>query len=478
MKFRFLLVISALAMVPRLGAQDQPEEVVRLTIHPAPAPVPALKYQFLPEFRDQVTGNALIHYHRAALMIGKMPGPDDAYWKWIEMPPKELPREQVQKFLQKYHNLFRELELAARCDRCDWQFRERMKTDGFGLLLPDVQQLREFANLLRVQAGLEIAEGRFKDAVKSLRVGFAMAKHCNESPTLIAALVAVAIANHMADELNELIQASGAPNLYWAITDLPRPFIDLHLGMQSERMIVNGIFASLAQVGIDIRTTPLSPQQLQVVVDGVGQMLDVGGGRHVSEAEQTGTRLALIGIAIKGYPEAKQYLLSQGVSAEIVEAMPRLQVVLIFALAEYDRLFDEMIKWQGIPYWQARAGLEKADRAVREDRAKASELGRIPVASMLIPAVQRVFFATAKVDRKLAALRCVEAIRLYAATHEGKLPATLSDITEVPVPIDPVTGKEFEYKMEDGKEILYGPPPSGEKPGYQNYLKFELTLAK
>jgi len=34
--------------------------------------------------------------------------------------------------------------------------------------------------------------------------------------------------------------------------------------------------------------------------------------------------------------------------------MPHLQVVLLFALAEYDRMFDEMIKWQREAYWEAR----------------------------------------------------------------------------------------------------------------------------
>jgi hypothetical protein len=469
------IVLSIMALAAQLGAQESPEEVVRLTIRPAAAPVPALKYQFLPEFRDQISGNALVHYYRAALMIGKMPGPDEPFWKWLEMPDRDLPRDEVRQFLKRYHNLFRELELASRCDSCDWQFRERIKTDGFGLLLPDIQEVRKFANLLKLRSGLEIADRRFVEAVNTLRIGFAMARHANQSPTLIAALVAVAVTNQMADQLVELIQVSGTPNFYWALTDLPRPFIDLRLALQSERMIVNGMFTSLAQAGVDVRSTPLSNQQLQIVVGGLSQLLEDG---RPSGAEQTGLRLALIGMTMKGYPEAKQYLLAQGVSSEVVEAMPRLQVVLIFALAEYDRLFDDMIKWQGFPWWQAGPGLEKAERGVKEDRNKAAELGRIPVASMLLPAMQRVFFAVTRVQRQLSALRCVEAIRLYAAGHDGKLPAALSDITEVPVPIDPVTGKNFEYKTEEGKATLYGPPPAGEKPYYKNYLKYELTLAK
>jgi len=43
-------------------------------------------------------------------------------------------------------------------------------------------------------------------------------------------------------------------------------------------------------------------------------------------------------------------------------------------------------------------------------------------------------------------------------------PAPLSEIREVPIPIDPVTGKEFEYRVEEGKAVLAAPPPPGEKP--------------
>ena len=38
------------------------------------------------------------------------------------------------------------------------------------------------------------------------------------------------------------------------------------------------------------------------------------------------------------------------------------------------------------------------------------------------------------IERRLAALRTIEAIRMFAASHDGKLPAALGDIKEVPVP--------------------------------------------
>lgn len=471
---RSFILLCLLAIAARLGAQDPAEEMVRVTLRPATAPVPALKYEFLPEYRDEVSGNAAIHYGRAAEMgIKNLGGPEEKVWTWMELPLKDLPQEEVRRLLVPYRNVFRELEAAARCDRCDWQLRDSMRTQGLSFLFPEIQKLREFANLLKLRVRLEMAEGHVDEAVRTLRVGFTMAKHAKQADTLISSIVGTAIAQFMADQVTELVQLPGAPNLYWALTDLPRPFINLRTGMQAERLMVRGWLVPMGEAGIDVLTTPLSNKQLQFVIERLGQIDDGPAGR-----DKTGMKLALIAITAKAYPEAKRYLLAQGMAPETVEAMPHIQVVFLQSLAEYDRLFDEMMKWQGLPYWQARPGLEKSMEGVREDKIKAGELERIPLAAYLLPAVQRVFFATTMLDRKIAALRCIEAIRLYAAGHEGKLPAALSEITEVPIPIDPVTGKDFDYKMADGKVVLSAPPPPGEKPRPGNYLKYELTLAK
>ena len=55
-------------------------------------------------------------------------------------------------------------------------------------------------------------------------------------------------------------------------------------------------------------------------------------------------------------------------------------------------------------------------------------------------------------------LQIVEALRLIDAT-DGKLPDRLEDIRAVPIPIDPITGKAFEYTLELDRAILYAPPP-------------------
>jgi hypothetical protein len=97
----------------------------------------------------------------------------------------------------------------------------------------------------------------------------------------------------------------------------------------------------------------------------------------------------------------------------------------------------------------------------------------------LMPAIGNALLANARIERLLDALQCVEAIRMYAAEHDGALPESLDAMTETPVPIDPVTGKPFEYKkVDDATATLSAsyPPGGPNHPAYM--INYELKLAK
>lgn len=61
--------------------------------------------------------------------------------------------------------------------------------------------------------------------------------------------------------------------------------------------------------------------------------------------------------------------------------------------------------------------------------------------------VKKVQPLTNRLDRHIAALQTVEALRLYAGAHDGKLPQKLSDVVGVKIPNDPVTKKPFIYNL-------------------------------
>jgi len=62
--------------------------------------------------------------------------------------------------------------------------------------------------------------------------------------------------------------------------------------------------------------------------------------------------------------------------------------------------------------------------------------------------------APARCDRDIALLRLTEALRMYAAGHKGKLPQSLDEIKEVPIPTNPVTGKPFPYEVHGDRATI------------------------
>ena len=138
--------------------------------------------------------------------------------------------------------------------------------------------------------------------------------------------------------------------------------------------------------------------------------------------------------------------------------MPVPKVVLLYTLGHYEELRDEMFKWLSLPYAEARPGLEAADKRLKEAFARQSEI--IPLARILLPALQAVSNARVRHERTFALLRVLEALRLYGAAH-NRLPDKLSDITEVPIPVDPVTGSPFGYGRSGDTASLDAPPGRG-----------------
>ena len=142
-----------------------------------------------------------------------------------------------------------------------------------------------------------------------------------------------------------------------------------------------------------------------------------------------------------------------------------------------------MTKWQTFPYWEAHKGMEDAERLTKLAKEKAgrlvlSDAPAIPLAPLVLPAIQKVMMARVRLDRRIAALRCVEAVRLYGAAHGAKLPATLGAIKEVPIPTDPGTGKEFAYRVAGDRATLSGPPLPKEPPNPQTTPSYELRLER
>ena len=473
---KHVLVAFALAL---LAAAAAPADDVRskpLTLHVPPPPARALQYALLPELRDTTPGNAVDHY-RQAIKNMKQDAPPEREWypsldQWMAAPLKDFPRDEVRPFLKQCESTFKEVEAGTRSESCDWGLTEKLRKAGIATTLPDLQPMREIAPLLALRVRFELAEGKTDEAARTLQTGFAMARDVADAPNLICALVGMAISVIMLDRLEEFIQQPDAPNLYWPLTDLPRPLFDLRKPMQGERLDVAGTFPGAAEMEADLNAKPWTPEQVEKVVglfreftDEQNQLLQIKDDAEV-----------LLRIAAR-HEAAKKILIDEGRPKELVDAMPHVQVALLVGLRQYDKAFDELLKCQSLSYGEAQPRMEKVDEQLKRE-ADDKDGPALPLARLFLPAVKKVFAARTRIDRRVAALRCVEAVRLYAAGHDGKLPASLDDIKDVPIPADPVTGKPFGYRLVGDRAFFSSTPFPGQAVGNFNTPTYELMFQR
>jgi hypothetical protein len=471
-----LVLLVSLGAAPAI-AQPNPY-VIALTASATPAPTPALKYELLPRLRDRVPGNAALEYHRAYLLRPAWPGDpkegqalQEKLIGWEEMPLEQLPVADVRNYLRGYTGTFRALDRGARCDHCDWELTGTLKTNHIETLLPEVQATRDMSrfHLLRIKA--DLAENKFDDVAHGLQTGFRMAKDVGEGPTLIQMLVGLSLGNVYVGASEKLIGRPDAPNLYWAVTTLPRPFIDPRPGLQGEAILFDSLFPDLRE----LEKGPVSAERANVAAADMFRKLRRIGGGEDDPADDPLGKVELGTYVTLQAPAARKQLIAMGRPAEEVEKMPPAQAVVLRAAAVLRSLSDDQAKCFSLPYPQATKELG----AVRE---RANQLAKdnagdvfIKLFLLALPATEKVYEAHARLERRLAGLRAVEAVRLYAAAHGGTPPKTLADVP-VPVPDDPYTLKPFGYTVDGHTFTLDAPSVNGEPAHAGNSFRYQVTI--
>ena len=227
--------IQAVGGAPGKSPAEEKVPTSNLVLQPAGEPREALKYRLLPPLLDRTPGNAAIPYGKLVLLVSE-PNRAKKLEKaadWLDLPLDKLPREEVRQTLVSFKNVVDDLDAAARRDHCDWELPFR-QDNNWTMLLPELQPLRSLGRLVALKARLEIADRKFDEAIHTLQTGFALARHVGQGGTLIHGLVGIAIGQLMSARVQELVQQPGVPNLYWALTALPQPLIDLRPAVETE----------------------------------------------------------------------------------------------------------------------------------------------------------------------------------------------------------------------------------------------------
>lgn len=467
-RFVSLTVLLALTGVIT-GAEPPPP--IKLTLQPMAEPVPALKYYLLPEVRDQNPDNAAQLYYRAFnpewySAINRDPKRFARLNALFGKPLRDITRAELAEFSWlKNWKALEEVDRAARRPYCDWELTERMREEGVNLQIADLQSLRTFAGLLRLRVKMELLDGKFDKAVRTIQTGLSMGQHVTNGPTLIQGLIGAACASLMLEAVEDWINLPDSPNLYWALTNLPHPLLDFQVCFKSERLWLDAILPGYREMLADSSTTPPSAEQLQKNLKLWAALLNDG----KADISSSLTTLVLV---LKDYPEAKRFLKERGYTSKQVEAMPVLHAVFLYETYMYDTNYDNLRKWVNFSYPVAISHTVREQGKISASRSRPG--GNL--SSMLTPFMSNVLKSPVRIERKIAALCCVEAIRLHASAKGGRLPENLTEVTEVPIPIDPYTGKAFQYHRTGNTATLTGPAAANEESSMFNTISYELTI--
>jgi len=473
---RCLVALAVVSLVPYAGqvcaagrSEAEAIRTIQLQLRPAPEPRCALQYRFEAPYIEQELGNAAFLYQIAVAQMMQTNSGDwainrDTLRQWYNDPIESLPLEKVRPAIARFEQSFRLLEAAAQREQCTWEYP--IRKEGFAYVSPLLNEYRTLSRLVAMKAKLEIHDGDMDTALKTLRSGVSLARGVGAGPNFVQHLVGVAMAASMLRQIDGLIQQPEAPNLYWALTTLPDPLVDIR---QAVRMESECLEAEMPELRT-LETTVLSNEQALDLWERAAMWVgykDDGPDRWLDKARDLATTMEL-------YPQAKATLLEQGYSAEKLEAWPALYVIVLHQYQQFRAIRDLTFKWTYVPYAQIRERLRQGDRAVSGLWKYSHASGLVNPFVYALPAVYRIAFLDARLKRDIAILRCVEAIRMYAADHDGKLPGSLAAITAVPVPLDPLYGQAFRYELAGGKAILESPVPPDGRP--KDGLRYEITL--
>jgi len=404
---------------------------------------------------------------------------DERSEAWLTKDQAKYPTDEVRTWLQAEHEVLGQLKTAVYREYCDWDLRiqDLRGTATISYLLAEFQESRTLARVLQLTAHDQIMAGRYDDAVETLRQGYQLAQDIGRPPLLISGLIGTAIGQLMHNELTFLIERSGE-NYYWALAALPDPLVDMRLAMQCEMNLPNMLFPYLK----DAQAADRSPEEWRrLTVQCIAEMGSLQGGRPNVKGWEA--ELLAAGLMAKLYPVAKEQLVAQGMDRAKVEAMPVGQVVAIHTSRVTEHAYHEVFKVallstaEGLRRMpDVMKGLEK--EIIRPDAVLSGRAG-IPLASLLLPAEQNVLVAGARAERNLAALKVIEALRMHAAASGG-LPATLADVTIVPVPENPASGEAFPYQYDaaSGTATLDLPRIFGGPASRRDAVRYVIRLRK
>ncbi|MCA9049074.1 MAG: hypothetical protein KDA89_10130 [Planctomycetaceae bacterium] len=446
-----------------------------LSVQAAAEPVPAIRLRLYPAYWELKPGSALLHFSRAQLLLMQRSEEERNRWQtdeWMngEGEGEKPTTEQLGKTVESLQTLFRELhDLAMSEDfSADHRLRDLRGPEVFTFIMPDVQESRALARILKMKIRYQILQRDFDGAVTSISDGLRLAEFIGQGETLIQKLVGIAIQSMMRAGIENLIATPGSPNLYWALATIPRPLVSTRDSVMWELNTLARVFPALFEAEKTDWTDAQATEKWSAMLKDFSVLS--------GDATPTDFKLALAVGSIAFVSPARQRLQTSGFPEERLNRLPALQIILIDAARELRRMGDELGKGHLLPDPLALSVLSQADDQFLQTMRKELMTSLAAVlASRLYPAVTQARDAETRTQMTYARLMTLEALRMHAANSNGQLPNSLEELSSAPALPDPYTGRNFDYSVEtvDGSSVV-----TLRSPGPESYKPMQVLIAR
>jgi hypothetical protein len=401
-----------------------------LTVVPRRIDTPVLKRRLFPAEHELREGNAATILLRLPWDLTHFFAEEVPKFKtYLEIPLADDGRiREAGEGLPDY--LYTELRRAAFRRTADWEYPLREGPVG-GIRLPDVQGGREIIGRgLSVWIRFQIVNGQLDEARQGILVGLANARHYARTPFIVCQLAPAVFANMMLDRLEELIQQPECPNFYWSLTAVPNPIVDIRKAFEFEcKMLERSVdeLDDLQQVRSSEQWHDLAGRLIEYLEKEYQSVRQPGD-------DFSADRERILDLARKELPNLQPHLGNR------VAVMSEGELTVQWFLAKRSEISERIAACSSL---ESPVAIERL-RPLDEEIQKFKKESGLPCFFTMEKPLE-AYLAAVRFDRRVAALRVVEAIRHYAATHDGTLPERLEQLSATPAPRDTLTGKPFEY---------------------------------
>lgn len=390
-------------------------------------------------------GSAQRHFFRALLAYNSLPPADrQEIAELHEADMDAIPADALQKVLEPFEIVFQELMEFSRCEDLEFDLRgrdidpiKRVQT-----VLPEIQQARELAILLRAKAIQRIKEKDFAEMLDTVRIGIRLSQFIEQGESLVEQLVAFAIRGMMLDCIQIAIQSEGCPNLYYHLAMLQPDIKSLARAIEFDGKFL-----------LDLELLK-SPEQRQWTEaewirqwsQSIDQMKSVFR-RDSTLAEKTFGAVFVVGQV----GQSKANLQKAGYSDTQLATMGPYQIVAIDTAQRLNLVRNSMRAAVYLPYSESQNAFDEIENMIKTSE-RPQDIFQV-ITQATLPSLKQIVHAHYRLIAQQRLYMTFESIREFAARNGGQLPKSLDELGRPHATTNVFDDQPFKYEVEMVEEI-------------------------